>query len=61
MSEQEQIKSLYQRLGGVSAIASVVDDFIDRIMVDPCLNANPLVDEAHRGFLQNARHKPLEL
>jgi hemoglobin len=24
-----------------------VDDFIDRIMVDPRLNANPLVDEAH--------------
>ena len=47
MSEQEQVKSLYERLGGVYAIASVVDDFIDRIMVDPRLNANPLVDEAH--------------
>lgn len=39
--------SLYQRLGGVYAIATVVDDFIDRIMSDPRLNANPLVDEAH--------------
>jgi hemoglobin len=29
------------------SIASVVDDFIDRIMVDPRLNSNPLVDEAH--------------
>ena len=47
MSEQEQAKSLYERLGGVYAIASVVDDFIDRIMVDPRINANPLVDEAH--------------
>ncbi len=47
MSEPEQVKSLYERLGGVYAIASVVDDFIDRIMVDPRLNANPLVDEAH--------------
>ena len=47
MSEQEQVKSLYERLGGVYAIASVVDDFIDRIMIDPRLNANPLVDEAH--------------
>src|SRR5262249_27730132 len=28
-------------------IATVVDDFIDRIMVDPRLNANPRVDEAH--------------
>src|SRR5262245_64378359 len=39
--------SLYERLGGVYAIATVVDDFINRIMVDPRLNANPAVDEAH--------------
>ncbi len=39
--------SLYERLGGVYAIASVVDDFINRIMDDPRLNANPKVDEAH--------------
>jgi hemoglobin len=43
----EQTPSLYERLGGVYAIAVVVDDFIDRIMVDPRLNANPRVDEAH--------------
>ena len=39
--------SLYEHLGGVYAIATVVDDFIDRIMDDPRLNANPKVDEAH--------------
>ena len=39
--------SLYDRLGGVYSIATVVDDFINRIMIDPRLNANPLVDEAH--------------
>jgi hemoglobin len=39
--------SLYDRLGGVYTIAPVVDDLIDRIMVDPRLNANPRVDEAH--------------
>jgi hemoglobin len=39
--------SLYDRLGGVYGIATVVDDFIGRIMVDPRLNANPLVAEAH--------------
>ena len=38
---------MYERLGGVYSIAVVVDDFIDRIMADPVLNANPLVDEAH--------------
>src|ERR1700758_617405 len=42
-----QRPSLYERLGGVYSIATVVDDFINRIMVDPRLNANPLVDEAH--------------
>ena len=39
--------TLYERLGGVYAIAAVVDDFIDRIMDDPRLNANPKVNEAH--------------
>lgn len=38
---------LYERLGGVYNIATVVDDFVDRVMADPRLNANPLVDEAH--------------
>src|SRR6202166_4261796 len=39
--------SLYDRLGGVYSIATVVDDLIDRVMADQRLNANPLVDEAH--------------
>jgi hemoglobin len=39
--------SLYDRLGGVYNIATVVDDLIDRVMIDPRLNANPRVDEAH--------------
>ncbi len=39
--------TLYDRLGGVHNIATVVDDFIDRIMIDARLNANPRVDEAH--------------
>ena len=41
------MQSLYERLGGVYAIAAVVDDFIDRVMDDPRLNANPKVNEAH--------------
>src|SRR5258706_8185368 len=44
-------RSLYDRLGGVYSIATVIDDFIDRIMVDPRLNANPRVDEAHHRVL----------
>jgi hypothetical protein len=39
--------SLYGRLGGIDSIATVIDDFIDRIMIDSRLNANPRVDEAH--------------
>jgi hemoglobin len=39
--------SLYNRLGGVYNIATVIDDLIDRVMVDPRLNANPRVDAAH--------------
>lgn len=46
MTTQES-PSLYDRLGGIYSIATVVDDFIDRIMIDPRLNANPRVDEAH--------------
>jgi hemoglobin len=45
--ETTEKQSLYDRLGGVYCIATVVDDFIDRIMADPRLNANPQVDEAH--------------
>src|SRR5260370_11631739 len=40
-------RCLYDRLGGVYSIATVVDDFIDRVMSDRRLNANLLVDEAH--------------
>jgi hemoglobin len=43
--------SLYERLGGIYSIATVVDDFIDRIMIDDRLNANPRVDEAHHKVL----------
>src|SRR5712691_8307719 len=45
--KQQARESLYNRLGGVYAIAAVVDDFINRVMDDPRLNANPKVDEAH--------------
>src|SRR5438046_6633128 len=39
--------NLYERLGGVYSVATVVDDLIDRVKIDPRLNANPRVDEAH--------------
>jgi hemoglobin len=38
--------SLYERLGGVYNIATVVDDFIERLLVNATLNANPAIKEA---------------
>src|SRR5438093_4182673 len=47
--EQHEKPSLYDRLGGVYNIATVVDELIDRVVSDDRLNANSLVDEAqHR-------------
>lgn len=39
-------KSLYDRLGGAYPIAVVVDDFIDRLLVNDTLNANPAIKMA---------------
>ena len=39
-------KPLYERLGGVYAIATVVDDFIERLLVNDVLNANAAIREA---------------
>src|SRR5882724_2576476 len=52
MAQQDEMQapsrpSLYDRLGGGYNIAPVVDNLIDRVMVDPRLNANPRVAEAH--------------
>ena len=47
MTDGTDQSTLYDRLGGVYSIATVVDDFVDRIMIDPRLNANPKVAEAH--------------
>ena len=38
--------SLYDRLGGAYSIATVVDDFIERLLVNATLNANPAINEA---------------
>lgn len=43
---QEPKKSLYDRLGGVYAVATVVDDFIERLLENDTLNANPAIKDA---------------
>ncbi len=45
-AQGQKEKSLYDRLGGVYAIATVVDDFIERLLVNNTLNANPAIKEA---------------
>ena len=40
--------SLYERLGGAYSIATVVDDFIERRLVNDTLNANRAINEARR-------------
>jgi len=42
----EPKKSLYDRLGGAYAIATVVDAFIEKLLVNDTLNANPAIKEA---------------
>jgi hemoglobin len=47
-------KSLYERLGGVFAIAAVVDDFSDAIVKDPIVgqdSKNPQLRDWHRNNL----------
>lgn len=45
-AEAEKQSSLYERLGGLAPISVVVSDFIDALMPDPVLNANPAIDAA---------------
>src|SRR5262249_58826960 len=43
---QPAAKPLFERLGGVYSIATVVDDFVERLLVNNTLNANPAINEA---------------
>jgi hemoglobin len=46
-AEQKQ-QSLYERLGGLAPISVVVNDFIDVLVPDAVLNANPAIDAARK-------------
>src|SRR3990170_732543 len=41
-------QSLYDRLGGLAPISVVVSDFIDALVPDAILNANPAIDAARK-------------
>jgi hemoglobin len=42
-------KSLYERLGGLKGITLVVDDFINRLVVNEELNRNPAIDAGRKN------------
>ena len=47
-AEQQKQESLYDRLGGLAPISVVVSDFIDALVPDAVLNANPAIDAARK-------------
>ncbi|MDA8257112.1 MAG: group 1 truncated hemoglobin [Betaproteobacteria bacterium] len=47
-AEAQPEKSLYDRLGGVYPISVVVDTFIDLLLVNDVLNANPAINAARK-------------
>ncbi len=60
--EQEKEKSLYERLGGVHGIATVVDDFIERVAANDSINANPAIKEPRdRVPIAGIKHRVTEL
>lgn len=60
--EQEKEKSLYERLGGVHGIATVVDDFVERVAANESINANPAIKEPRdRVPIAGIKHRVTEL
>jgi hypothetical protein len=53
----QELPTLYERLGGVYSIATVMDDLINRIMIDPRLNAKP---KSRRGPSSLSDHSALK-
>src|SRR4030095_4088727 len=41
--------ALYERLRGLKGISVVVDDFIDRLVVNKTLNKNPAIDAGRKN------------
>lgn len=48
-TEEPKEPSLYDRLGGVYPIATVVDSFIERLLANDTLNANPAINQARKA------------
>ncbi len=49
MAQQAGTKPLYERLGGLQGITVVVDDFINRLVVNKQLNKNPAINAGRKS------------
>ena len=58
-AQEEESPFLYKCLGGVYSIATVVDDFIKRLLINDTLNANPAIDEARKRVPRSASSSEL--
>ena len=47
-AQQTDTKPLYERLGGLKGITVVVDDFINRLVINKQLNKNPAIDAGRK-------------
>ncbi len=48
-AQQVDTKTLYERLGGLKGITVVVDDFINRLVVNKQLNKNPAIKAGRKS------------
>ena len=48
-AQQAGTKPLYERLGGLQGITVVVDDFINRLVVNKTLNKNPAINAGRKS------------
>lgn len=49
LAQQTSAQPLYERLGGLKGITVVVDDFIDRLVVNKQLNKNPAISAGRKS------------
>lgn len=47
-ADEEETKSLYERLGGLKHITPVVEDFVDRLLGNPTIARNPAIGAVRR-------------
>jgi len=57
--QPDQSPLLYDCLGGIHNVATVLEDLIDQVMSGPRLDSNPVVDEAHHRVSSSGFEYPV--